>query len=307
MKFNPYPVIRHGDTVFPWSIHRINCTTLPIIKVNAAKDLSEWLPIHVGSMMSNRERKLRKKRKHDALMFAKDTIHMIFGYAAGMQEGGKPRRIFQLVDEKKNNSDTIFFIDKLRLDGASHTVVCDGYVFAGTRAWIGSIVGTPMEKSFGKLLSNAETVRVPIFAGEMQGWKQLIPSFVERCRTWSHSANCEYKLEGNTIPLSEEMEQVPICSCGQGKEVDGMLEVPLWKPFAPYVTRIAISPLFAVSYLESVGRARGKGQGRKCEVCRGKGKGDGGLKTCSGCKKVRYCSDECQKKDWKTHKPKCKA
>lgn len=306
MKFNPYPIIRNGETVFPWSVHRVNPSTLPVLRVSTAKDLSKWLGLHIGTTMSNREQKLRKKHKHDALMYAKDTIHMIFGYSAGLQDGGKPRRTFQLVDEKKKNSDTIFFIDKLRLDGASHTVVCDGYVFAGTPAWVDSIIGTPMEKAFGRLMNNTDMVRVPIFAGEMQGWKQLIPSFVERCRTWTHNTNCEYKVEGNTIPLSEEMIEVPICSCGHGKEVDGMLDVPLWKPFAPFVTRIAISPLFAVSYLESVGR-RGSGLARKCEVCRSKGKGDGGLKTCSGCKKVRYCSDECQKKDWKAHKPKCKA
>ncbi|TEB27907.1 hypothetical protein FA13DRAFT_1666645 [Coprinellus micaceus] len=307
MKFNPYPVVRNGSTIFPWSIHRISPSSLPVLNVNSAKDLKKWLGLHIASMMSNRERKLRKKRKHDALMFAKDTIHMIFTYAAGIEDAKKPRRIFQLVDEVKKNSDTIFFVDKLRFDGASHTVVCDGYVFAGTPAWIQSIIGTPLEKSFGQLLTNADVVRVPIFQGEMQGWKQLLPAFAERCRTWSHNANCEYNLEGNTIPLSEEMEEVPLCSCGQGKEVEGMLAVPLWKPFAPYVTRVAISPLFAVSYLESVGRARGGGQGRKCAVCRGKGKGDAGLKTCSGCKKVRYCSDACQKKDWKAHKPKCKA
>ncbi len=29
-------------------------------------------------------------------------------------------------------------------------------------------------------------------------------------------------------------------------------------------------------------------------------------KRCTGCKKVWYCSKECQKKDWKLHKNKCK-
>lgn len=30
------------------------------------------------------------------------------------------------------------------------------------------------------------------------------------------------------------------------------------------------------------------------------------LKKCSACKTVRYCSKECQKKAWRTHKPTCK-
>jgi hypothetical protein len=30
------------------------------------------------------------------------------------------------------------------------------------------------------------------------------------------------------------------------------------------------------------------------------------LLTCAGCKSVKYCSKDCQKQDWKTHKIPCK-
>jgi hypothetical protein len=129
----------------------------------------------------------------------------------------------------------------------------------------------------------------------------LIPAFVERCRSsWTHGPNCEY-VSNKKIPLTEKMEEIPICSCGKGKDIDGMHKVNLWKPFAPYVTRIALSPLFAVSYLEAIGRDP---EARRCCICRGKGKPK--IKTCTGCKKVRYCSEVCQKKDWKKHKKVCK-
>lgn len=39
-----------------------------------------------------------------------------------------------------------------------------------------------------------------------------------------------------------------------------------------------------------------------CAVCKKKEN----LKSCSRCKKVHYCSVECQKKDWNTHKQDCK-
>jgi hypothetical protein len=84
-----------------------------------------------------------------------------------------------------------------------------------------------------------------------------------------------------------------------GKDIEGMMKVDLWKDFAPYVTRIAISPLFAVTYLEAIGR---KPDARRCIVCRAKGN-----KKCAACKKARYCSEGCQKKDWKKHKEVCKA
>eukprot|EP00033_Pygsuia_biforma_P002520 GCRY01002791.1.p1 GENE.GCRY01002791.1~~GCRY01002791.1.p1 ORF type:complete len:120 (-),score=11.00 GCRY01002791.1:69-392(-) len=40
-----------------------------------------------------------------------------------------------------------------------------------------------------------------------------------------------------------------------------------------------------------------------CEVC---GKTED-LLSCARCRLVQYCSRECQKKDWKQHKPQCMA
>ena len=40
-----------------------------------------------------------------------------------------------------------------------------------------------------------------------------------------------------------------------------------------------------------------------CGECKKK---DYGYKKCSACKTTRYCSVECQRKHWKTHKPQCK-
>ena len=47
---------------------------------------------------------------------------------------------------------------------------------------------------------------------------------------------------------------------------------------------------------------------KECIVCKKTdAEADGGkLKSCSRCKRVRYCSRECQVKDWKTHKKFCK-
>jgi cytohesin len=43
---------------------------------------------------------------------------------------------------------------------------------------------------------------------------------------------------------------------------------------------------------------------RECEFC---GCSSKRVKACSKCMKVRYCSAECQKQDWKEHKKECKA
>jgi len=294
MKLNPFSVVGYKGIFNPWSIHRLNLSCLPILDLQATK-VDKWLNPLVGSMMSSRELSLRKKHQIDTLMFVKDTLYSIFVGSSGIR-GGPVRRLFALSDKATNNCDTIIFISDLRFDLHSHTIVCDGYVLPLTRALLQKI-----KYPFEKLYRHGNMESVPVLEGEMQAWKQLLPAFVERCRsTWKHGDNCEYESQGK-IPLTEVMEVDPLCSCGKGKDTEGMSRVRLWSSFAPYVTRVALSPLFAVSYLETVGRDPAA---HRCSVCRGKGKPK--MMTCIGCKKARYCAKECQKKDWKTHKARCK-
>jgi hypothetical protein len=277
MKLNPFPVVGTESSLRPWNIHHLNLSRLPVLDIKAIK-VDNWLNAHVGSMLSTRERSLRKKRRNDALMFCKDTLHTIFVRSAGTQ-GGSVRRLFALRDEATNNCDTIFFINDLRFDLHCHTMVCDGYVLPLTNELLSRI-----ESDFAKLVHKGDMVSVNVFEGEMQAWKQLIPAFVERCRSWKHRDDCEYKTQGK-VPLTDVMEADPLCSCGRGKDIEGMSKVALWSKLAPYVTRVALSPLFAVSYLETIGRDP---SAHRCFVCRGKGKPK--MMTCTGCKKVRYCS-----------------
>ncbi|KAI0682716.1 hypothetical protein C8T65DRAFT_750161 [Cerioporus squamosus] len=294
MKLNPFPIIGSGKALFPWNIHRLSLAHLPRLDLKVPK-LDVWLNPHLGSMFSARESKMRKKHQADVLVFVKDTLHFIFVRSAGIQ-GGCSRRVFALRDVATKECDTLFFISDLRFDLHSHTVVCDGYVLPMTPDMMFKMSGF-----FDDLVHSGTIAQVSVFEGEMEAWKQIIPAFVERCRTWEHTADCEY-LANQVVPLTQEMHVDPLCSCGRGKDVDGLLKVAEWRQFAPFVTRIALSPLFAVSYLETVGRDP---SAHKCSVCRRRGKPK--MMTCSKCQKARYCSTACQKKDWPRHKPKCKA
>ncbi|KAK7058233.1 hypothetical protein R3P38DRAFT_2844927, partial [Favolaschia claudopus] len=279
---NPFPISL--QELLPWSIHRINLDSLPTIDLKAKK-LHDWLNPHVGAAFSKREVKGNKKKQIDSLRFVKESISSIIVCAAGIRPKGSPvQRIFALQDKATNNCDTVIFVDQLRFDLSSHTIVCDGFILPLTPVRLVQIV-----QDFRRLIP--KMVNIGLDKGEITSWKQLFPVLVERCRTWKHLDSCQYASSG-CIPLNTQMEQVSICACGEGKDVQRMSNFALWKPLAKYCTRIALSPLFGVSYLETIGPTD-----RRCCVCRA----NAGF-TCPKCKKDRYCRKECQAKDWKRHK-----
>lgn len=277
-----------------WNIHRVNNSVLPAIDVKA-KDLKAWLDPHIVSSLSAREMTLLKESVDNILMQVKRIIHSILTAASGVQ-GANAVHVVSLSDKATNKSDTVIFVDCLRYDLGLHTVIADAYIFPLTVALVGRLT-----RPFGKLVDtsrkNHDLVNIPLEPAEIRAWKQFFPVLAERCRTsWEHREECEYRQQGQ-IPLTQEMEEDPLCSCGRGKDVEAMLKRPLWAPLAPHVTRIAISPLFAVSYLEAVGR---DSESKRCFLCRKRAKS-----LCSACHMVRYCSVECQRKDWKSHKRRC--
>ncbi|KAJ7596033.1 hypothetical protein C8J56DRAFT_853074 [Mycena floridula] len=302
MKTNPFPVIGNRGELAPWNIHRLVLDSLPALNCEAV----DWLNTHVSMMLSDKERnRLRYEKdkpiqKHlsDPLMLVKDTLHCILTTSSGAL-GGRTRRLFAFLNKATTNCDTILFINDLAFDPGSHTIVCDAYVLCTSEGYVDSLgLRAPFTKLVNKSLS--DLYHIGLWGGELMLWKHLLPAFAERCRTWKHGPNCEYNVRGS-IPLSDKEDEIPLCSCGQGKDVEGMKKDKLWKPFAPYVTRVAISPLFAVSYLETVLRDP---DARRCHLCRAKAKPR--LQECSGCRKARYCSKECQKKDRKRHKDVCR-
>ena len=83
-----------------------------------------------------------------------------------------------------------------------------------------------------------------------------------------------------------------------------------WRKYAPYVTPVAISPIFPAPWLDPTRRNIpeveqtmdcGDIKEKKCKVC---GKVDS-RKKCGKCMNVVYCSRECQVKDWREHKTSC--
>ena len=252
--------------------------------------------------MTDRELALKNRDiRTDTLMNVKGTIHAILVSAAGVQR--HQSRVFGL--SVKKNMDTIIFVPTLRFDLASHTLVADAYVLPLNEDRLRKV-----EKMLMAVVGGM--VRVELWGDEVAAWKRLLPVLAERCRTWKHGPNCEF-LAKKSIPLSLEHENDPLCSCGKGKDVSAaFLKEKKWESAAPFVTRIAIGPIFGVPYIESVGGLADKmssfldkvGRDDRCAQCGGLGKPK--LLVCGGCKSISYCSDGCQKEDWKKHKLVCK-
>jgi hypothetical protein len=257
------------------------------------KSRVEWIGPHIGLTLTDRERALRERDiRTDTLTNLKATIHAILVGAAGIQE--RKSRIFGL--NVKGNIDTVIFVPTLRFDLASHTLVADAYVLPLNWERLRKVEKTLME-IIGELL------HVELWGDEVAVWKRFLPALAERCRTWKHGPNCEFLAE-KTIPLSLEHENDPLCSCGKGKDIGAAFtKEEKWASAAPFVTRIAIGPIFGVPYVEGIGGFKGPAT-QRCAHCGGPGKPK--LLDCGGCKSISYCSVGCQKGDWKKHKPTCK-
>lgn len=144
------------------------------------------------------------------------------------------------------------------------------------------------------------------YSGELDLWAALLPVAVERARqTYTHTADCIYAKPSDA--------SLTLCSCGKGKDLPPLFmhSVELANamggqlPVHPLVYRAALSPLYAPpdasSFVEKVKTAAAAVSAGKCAKCGKKGKS----LICTRCKNISYCSKECQRSHWKTHKPAC--
>lgn len=69
--------------------------------------------------------------------------------------------------------------------------------------------------------------------------------------------------------------------------------------------RPIVDPLYQIhTPIEDEKEIKNGNEKRECNYCH-KCEDEEKLKRCSRCKKILYCSKECQKEDWKKHKIEC--
>lgn len=303
-------------TPVPLNIPHVNLDNLPVLGLTNKKRLG-FLTRLTSWMFSVQERELRDEVDDSGLatsarMNFKESIFTMFMLASGLQGG--QTGLFAINHPEKGGIHMLLFVSAIRLDGANASVALDAAVIPFT---LDIIKGGKME-AFLLILRELECCTITLNDEELILWKKVLPALAERCRNWTHTSECEYARPGAAVPLSTEPGKQVLCSCGAGKLPEYFINLPEWDVAAQFATRIAISPTYAVPFVEDVidrstgGNAFGSGmsvQGDETLRCRNCGnveaKGGGALKKCMRCLKVRYCSAECQKKDWKKHRMEC--
>ncbi|KAG8720900.1 hypothetical protein FRC09_008807 [Ceratobasidium sp. 395] len=315
------PILRQSAYT-PWNIHNIRLECMPLLDTKNPTKLA-WINPHTALQLSDHERAMmsceQPARNPSSKAFAavKDGIHTLANDYLGFY--GRKKIAVGLCEP--NNIDhfyAVLLIGGLRLDLASFTIVIDTALIPATETT------APYVFPFlSKYMQSNPLYPLSSTGEEAAAWKRLLPAFIERARTWKHTANCEYTASGE-IPISLDIGDDVICSCGAGIGFEGdMWKVPGWKPLLPFATRAAISPLFSVQYIESIDKtvqdlqhgmmglpveqemANRLQLTNVCWTCSGSGTPE--LLTCSECKRARYCSTECQRQDWKSHKKNCQA
>ena len=291
-------------------------------------------------MFSDSEReRMRRENSSDTqnptantLVQVKQTLHVLLRCAAGCDPETKgPEKVFALFQADPSSQVPVPYlyivVAHMRLDVGSHTVVADAFVALHTPA-VHAALNVAMHGAFARSpgLRNPGGTGIRYIstdADETAAWFHLLPCLTERCRTWSHKATCVYRTTSRPQPQPKVGEsargawggQSPLCACGVGIGTES-LPTPFAR-VASFLTRAALSPLFSVPYLKEVDgpvthtsgevgpgtspKGPNVADGARCRSC-----GKEGGRVCSRCRRVRYCSEGCQRADWKAHKKDCR-
>jgi hypothetical protein len=204
--------------------------------------------------------------------------------------------VFMLQQERTIRA--FILIDDIKLDSSAHTIVADAYIWPLTNE-----TAKTHRRDIVDLARRA--VSIECDAKVLVWWADFIQASIERSREWSHSERCyENELAHAHI---EDRVMLSRCSCGTGKVSPEFRSRKDWAKFAPLIDRFALSPFFPVPYVNPTGAilsTLSHDFARRCWACYS---ATGTLKKCARCGVAKYCSRDCQTKDWARHKRECQS
>jgi MYND finger len=278
---NPFSVFMDDKTIWNWNFPSVHFGLIPKLKL---EDNKRVVKACIDTMLSTRER-----NTSTGLSLFKSSLSSI------LEQLGSSRN-FEISVSAEHRSPLKFFGAELFYDDTMDTVVIEAHVL---------VVTSRIIENHGREIEMLCKNSIKVIVGEegMKFWRATLPGMAERCRDWEHKDICEYMRD---ILGHLEREESPICSCGMDMLALELLEMKMSPQFLSCLTRVAISPLYAAPYVEEtrgdIDRKSGgaTNASESCRICNKKGS-----RKCARCMEARYCSKECQVKDWKVHKKTC--
>ncbi|KAI1134399.1 hypothetical protein F5Y05DRAFT_235168 [Hypoxylon sp. FL0543] len=255
-----YPVHLVDKQLVNWNLPYLNLESSPIIDTTQTKKL-DWFVTHVSLAMSARERALREDTKlrrslgEQIRLDFKESVFTMFTYVSGLPLG--KQQVFALGE-----SPILIIGSDLCLDLANRTVVLDCTIL--------HLHGNPppaIHKFFAAMQSK-KLCEIKVNDAELRLWKQVLPAYVERCRTWEHREDCEYKADDAKVPLTVDGNKPFLCTCGNGKfPAKFATGLPHWDTVSQCAVRAAISSPFWAPYADEVYHPPAPENSDSCTVC----------------------------------------
>ena len=252
----------------------------------------------------------------------KETLQSIYAHLVG--QGGEQAKIFQFCTPTSYFG--ILYVDSVRMDVSNQSLLADA-------AFIPCYASADMAPLVVLLQARRDKIIcIKMKEDEIVFWKHILPGFAERCRQWQHKPTCEYKVAG-CIPISTDPDKRYLCTCGYNVFPTNYLkDLKQSKDLLKHAVRVAVPVIFASPIntdnpaslpspsppAKPPAKPPVKPQAQapvdkpeprlvdlsakegKCWECSAKRHENGGaLSHCAACKVAHYCSDGCQKKDWK--------
>ncbi|KAL9635457.1 MAG: hypothetical protein Q9164_003443 [Protoblastenia rupestris] len=237
----------------------IDLSIQPLIPITKATDTA-WIRAFLGPMLSDTESAINAATANSPTSGCpkvdfKQSLNTLLASFANMNDSfnqshpGRRCQTFQLTNN--NSCHTILFATALHHDLDLNSITLEAYVLPLTMPKV-----MQLGPSLAKLQESTTPCNIRVTPAENILWKRLLPALAERCRSYPHKSDCEYRQPGATIPLSVLEADNPLCSCGEGQLsasefVEKGRGPKEWRPFAKYVTRVAISPIFPVPFVEN--------------------------------------------------------
>ncbi|KAI1159768.1 hypothetical protein F5B18DRAFT_635582 [Nemania serpens] len=252
-----YPIHLDQGRPINWNMPYLDLQTCPIIDHNQ-RDKLDWLSSHMLVMMSARERAMCEEKascEERALpqsageqlrLDFKESQFSLFTRFPGLLHDDK-HHVFGLGTTADIH--VVILVSSLRINLADRAVVLDCAIIP-----LHEEMYSGFEISLTQLMRDMLVIKVS--DEELRLWRRVLPTYVERCRTWTHRADCEYK-RSNSIPLATENYRQVLCTCGHGDFPPNFIDVANWDAIAKYAVRAAISPAYWAPFVDELIRDSG--------------------------------------------------